>query len=78
MCCTDVSCWYLQVFLGPQSMNKTRSCFLCAWTLAKKRDKGTTKRGHMQTLHTKGPKRTLRYCAKSCTFVPENGVIKTK
>jgi len=27
MCCTDVSCWYLQVFLGPQSMNKIRSCF---------------------------------------------------
>ncbi len=24
-----VSCWYLLVFLGPQSMNKNRSCFLC-------------------------------------------------
>ena len=22
-----VSCWYLLVFLGPQSMNKNRSCF---------------------------------------------------
>ena len=27
--CTGVSCWYLLVFLGPQSMNKNRSCFLC-------------------------------------------------
>ena len=29
MRCTDVSCWYLLVFLGPQSINKKRSCFLC-------------------------------------------------
>lgn len=36
MCCTDVSCWHLQVFLEPQSMNKNRSCFFCAWTLAEK------------------------------------------
>lgn len=26
----------------------------------------------MQTLHTKGPKRTLRYCAKCCTFAAQN------
>ena len=71
MCCTDVSCWYLQVFLGPQSMNKTRSCFFCAWTLAKKRCKSTTKYGHMQVRVSKGLKRTLRVWMKMRTFAPE-------
>ena len=35
MCCTDVSCWYLRVFLGPQSMNKNRSCFFVRGHLQK-------------------------------------------
>ncbi len=53
----DVSCRYLQVFSGPQGMDKNRSCFL--FMLIKKRCKSTTKDGYMQTPDTKGPKRTM-------------------
>lgn len=67
MCCTDVSCWYLQVFLGPQSMNKICSCFF-VWTLAKKHCKITKNPVYLQTPNAKGLKRTLQISEKSSNF----------
>lgn len=78
MCCTDVSCWYLQVFLGPQSMNKTRSCFFCAWTLAKKRCKSTTKNRHVQGSDAKRTKKDFAEMTKKLYFCNGNRKQKIK
>ena len=58
MCCTDVSCWYLQVFLGPQSMNKNRSCFFV--------------HGHLQKSAAKVLQNTDIY--KRCTQKDQKGL----
>ena len=68
MRCTGVSCWYLLVFLGPQSMNKNRSCFFVHVRLLEKRSKSTTNYAHTQAFARKGPKRTINISRKSSTF----------